>query len=292
MFGEFVRLFCRLVNFILISVVVACASSTAFAETSLVVDIGTGADDLRGESSAAITIETIQACQAGSLGSPSARGGCDLEWQTLVSSGRRGLHSRSVTSRTVSFAETVTFPQIRSIKIRYNGKPHKLLQEPDKWDLQALQVYLMDSGGHRSLVYNSELDSAVHGEVSRFAADHQQIELLINNGLISDLVIQELRKVSDTEFEITVRNRGQNGVGVASITCSGRGGTKRIGPDRSHVGGFVRSSYPMRRYLASGRVRCEVLEERLGPSSVTSNDVCFGNFPGESGTVICDWANR
>jgi hypothetical protein len=137
--------------------------SAASAATNLLVRLTTGSDDLRGGNNAFIRL--------------------NLTDGTSTATERRlggGFGQNSVVSKCVTFSETLSLNQIRSVTIRHDGSPRpgQPFDNYDNWDLQALTVSLADSRCNPvSNIYNSANDPRRRRFVQRFTGDTRQIVL-------------------------------------------------------------------------------------------------------------------
>jgi hypothetical protein len=137
-------------------------SSAAHADTKVVVRMTTGSDDLRGGNNAFISLNLV------SGGSTAERplGG--------------GFGQNSVVQRNITFNETVSLDQIRSITIRHDGSPRSghHFDGYDNWDLQRILVSFANrSFRPTGTIYNSVNDPARRRFVQRFTGETRQIVL-------------------------------------------------------------------------------------------------------------------
>lgn len=132
------------------------SSTSALAETNILVRITTGSDDLRGGNNAFITLNLVN----GTSTSEASLGG--------------GFGQNSLVRKRVTFRETVSLDQIRSITIRHDGspRPNHPFDTYDNWDLQRISVSLNGRN-----IYNSVNDRSRSRFVHRFTGESRQITL-------------------------------------------------------------------------------------------------------------------
>ncbi|AKG21179.1 hypothetical protein [Calothrix sp. 336/3] len=132
------------------------SSTSALADTNIVVRMTTGSDDLRGGNNAFISLNLVDGTSTPEF----SLGG--------------GFGQNSVVRKTATFSRTVSLAQIRSITIRHDGSPRS--GEPfdnyDNWDLQRISISL---GGRN--IYNSVNDRRRSRFVQRFTGETRQIVL-------------------------------------------------------------------------------------------------------------------
>lgn len=133
------------------------ASRCESSATNVVVRMTTGSDDLRGGNNAFITLNL----KDGTSTSEISLGG--------------GFNQNSLVERKISFKESVSLDQIKSVTIRHDGSPRP--GEPfdtyDNWDLQRISISLADGRN----IYNSVNDPARRSFVQRFTGQTRQIVL-------------------------------------------------------------------------------------------------------------------
>jgi hypothetical protein len=138
--------------------VLACAPSLALATTFLMVNMTTGADDLRGGNRAYITMVL--------------RDGTVIPERPLVTT--RGLAGGSRTGvRAIRFPEDVDLSRIAAFRIRHDGSPRSghPFDTYDNWDLRAVTITARRSSG-ATVSYRSS-GALVH----RFTGESRQVDL-------------------------------------------------------------------------------------------------------------------
>lgn len=137
----------------------------AFSQTSVALRVTTGSDDLRGGNKAFVSLAFTD--------------GLSTEEVLLTGS---GIGQNSRLQKTVTFRTPTPRPlsQIRSVTIRHDGspRPNHPFDTYDNWDLQTLQLALVDSAGNPiGNIYNSLLDPRRRTFVHRFTGESRQITL-------------------------------------------------------------------------------------------------------------------
>lgn len=137
--------------------------SAASAATNILVRLTTGADDLRSGNNAFIKLNLTNGTSTAS--EPRLSG---------------ILRQNSVVTKCVTFSETLTLSQIRSVSLRHDGSPRtgQPFDNYDEWDLQAISVSLADSRCNPvGNIYNSANDPRRNRFVQRFNGSTRQIVL-------------------------------------------------------------------------------------------------------------------
>ncbi|MEA5571102.1 hypothetical protein [Calothrix sp. UHCC 0171] len=132
------------------------SSTSALAETNIVVQMTTGSDDLRGGNNAFISLNLVDGTSTPEV----SLGG--------------GFGQNSRVRKRVTFRRTVSLAQIRSITIRHDGSPRRghPADGYDNWDLQKVSASLAGRN-----IYNSVNDGPRSQFVQRFTGQTRQIVL-------------------------------------------------------------------------------------------------------------------
>jgi len=201
----------RRISFLLLTLGFGSYPSLAFAQTRLLVQTSTGVDDLRGRNTAFINLVLTD--------------GTLLTEQVLSNE----LAGRSTATIRVTFPETISANQIRSIRIRHDGNPRS--GEPfdtyDNWDLRTLRVDLANRSFRPiSQLYASASDSRPPVVSSgldlleRFTGELRQIELPIRAiDSEPDFTITGITG-SPSGLSVEVRNIGLRSGRVTNLSCS------------------------------------------------------------------------
>ena len=72
----------------------------------------------------------------------------------------------------------VELASIRSITLRFNGNNGRAWLSADSWNLDAIQIALIDATGNAHRIYNSREDPNRRTLVARFTSSFQQLELM------------------------------------------------------------------------------------------------------------------
>lgn len=261
----------RSISFLLATLSFGCYPTLAFAQTRLLVQTSTGVDDLRGGNAAFINLVLTD--------------GRVLSEQVLSN----GLASRSNATIRVTFPETVSATQIRSIRIRDDGNPRSghPFDNYDNWDLRTLRVDLTDSSfriisplyasasDSRPLVFSSGLDL-----LERFTDQLRQIDLpirAINNE--PDFTITGITG-SPSGLSVDLRNIGLRQGRVTTLSCSSD--TRGINVAVGRMLAPTDSPLRVRVGLVPGRrVTCSVsgIDASGRPEAVTANNRFSRSFP-------------
>ncbi len=157
------------IGFFVLSAFLLGCPMRIFAETSLVISIATGSDDLRGGNTAFISFVRTD--------------GREVREQ-ILSSGEGG---GAISTRRVTFPETLNPSDLRSIRIRHDGNPRSghPFDTYDNWNLSALRVQLVDATCRATwhVLYNSSRDPLFRAV--RFTGALRQIELPIRTTIPS-----------------------------------------------------------------------------------------------------------
>ena len=251
---------------------VALFPAVAHAATHVRAQIQTGSDDLRGGNTAFITLILMD--------------GRVLP-ERVLSTGMGG-GTRSISR--ITFPETFTTNDIRSIRIRHDGNARSghPFDEYDQWHLSGLRIDLVDSS-FRSLssqpLYDSQRDSTFFNRrIIRFDRWKRQVELPIRPmNSEPDLIISYIQPISPSELHVTVRNVGLGPGRLTAIACASRRGERWqsfVDPPvvRSDRDRYIRVNWPD--WSAAGRTTCSLYgnDERDYEEAVKANNTFSFTF--------------
>lgn len=136
---------------------------SAFAQTGadLEVNLITGSDDLRSSNNALLKINFRDNTSSREY---------DLGG---------GFGQNSNIQKKITLDYSIDARQIRSIVIRHDGSPKNVFDTYDNWDLQAIEIFLLDenNGGQPVAIYNSVNDVRRSRFVARFTGNKRSEQL-------------------------------------------------------------------------------------------------------------------
>ena len=192
--------------------VLILSHGTVFAETNVLVTLTTGGDDLRGGNSAFIRVNLN--------GRASTR-------EVLLTTGAAG---NSHATKRVTFAETFTAAEVRSITIRHDGNPRSghPFDHYDNWNLDRVLVQMANSSFVPvGTIYKSNLDllsgySFENFPLKRFTGDARTLLLPVRSfGAEPDFTILSIvAKSGSRGLAVVVHNIGGGDGNVRSVICS------------------------------------------------------------------------
>lgn len=253
----------RSVGLFILAVGLGCSPTWACAQSRLTVPIGTGGDDLRGGNAAFMSLVLVD--------------GAVLPEQLLSSGQGGGSNSTSL----LNLPRRVAATQIRSIRIRHDGRPRSghPFDTYDNWDLRTLRVNLREApSGPFTQLYNSARDSGVSGLVVRFTGALQQIDLPIRAiDTEPDFIINRITG-SPSGLSVNLSNVGLRPGRVTNVTCSTFG--RAITRDTSIVLSPGATAPVPVRFVPAGRVTCSVsgVDSEGRPEAVTANNKFSRSF--------------
>lgn len=141
-----------------------CFISTGLlAQTGVDIEVNltTGSDDLRGSNNAVVKFN---------LRNNTSTREYDLGG---------GFGQNSSVQKKITLDYPIDIRQVRSITLRHDGSPRSTFDTYDNWDLQAVEIAMLDqdNGGEPMAVYNSASDARRSRFVTRFTGDNRQVIL-------------------------------------------------------------------------------------------------------------------